>query len=384
MRSQTDLRACRRAIADGHLDASDNKAYFQILTTLAPLAGLWAVLALPGLAPDWVAVFVAVAMSFFLLRMFVLMHDCGHGSLFRTHRLNRLVGFGFGVLAGIPQQVWAQHHLHHHATNGNWSRYRGPLNIITTADYAGLSPAQQRRYRLARSIWLAPLGGFLYLVFNPRMNWLLGSARLACHVVAAKLGAPRISLGAHARGFSTPCCASLRIYGFMLWNNLALLALWGAMAWAVGPARFFLCQLLSLSLAGGAAIVLFSVQHNFEHSYASGDAGWDSGAAALRGTSFLVLPVWLNWFTADIAYHHVHHLCAGVPNYGLARCHEQHAHQFAEVARIRLAQIPRSLKCILWDVHAGRIVSVEEHLRGRVAALAPGAVHAPAGAQAPS
>ncbi len=371
MRTQTDLRACRRAIADRHLGSNDTKGWLQILTTLLPLAGLWFLLAWPDLVPDWALAGVVLAMSFFLLRLFVLMHDCGHGSLFHSGALNRSVGFAFGVLAGIPQQVWAQHHLHHHATNGNWSRYRGPLNIITTAEYAALSAGQQQRYRILRNVWLAPIGGFLYLLFNPRLNWLIGSVRLLVHVVTAKIAAPARSIRAHAQEFSTPCCASLRIYGYMLCNNLAVLVLWGAMAWAVGPTRFFLCYALSLSLAGGAAIVLFTVQHNFEHSYASGDLGWDSGAAALRGTSFLILPGWLNWFTADIAYHHVHHLCAGVPNYGLARCHAEQAHLFTEVPRIRLEQIPRSLKFILWDVHAGCIVSVAQHLRQAAAADAP-------------
>ena len=245
------------------------------------------------------------------------------------------------------------------------------MNIITTTQYAALSQGQQQRYRLLRNVWLAPFGGFLYLIFNPRLNWLLGSARLAHHLVARKIAVPGRSLRAHAGDFTTPCCASLRVYGQMFWNNLALLALWGLMAWAVGPLRFVLCYALTLSLAGGAAIVLFAVQHNFEHSYASGDEGWNANDAVLHGTSFLVLPRWLNWFTADIGYHHVHHLCAGVPNYRLAGCHEEQAHLFKQVTRIRLAQVPHSLRCILWDVAARRVVSVDEHLRQVARAAAP-------------
>jgi len=339
----------------------------QILSTLLPLALLWVGVAQGAVASLWQLVAVSLVMSFFLLRIFVLMHDCGHGTLFRTAALNRSVGFAFGVVAGIPQQVWAAHHLHHHSTNGNWSRFRGPLNIITTTEYAALSVPQQQRYRLLRNIWLAPFGGFLYLVFNPRLNWLRGSVSLARHVVGSKFAAPGTSIGDHARGFASPSCASLRTYGQMMCNNIALLLCCAAMAWAVGPVRFLFCYALSLSLAGGAAITLFAVQHNFEDSYASGDAGWDSNAAALHGTSFLILPGWLNWFTADIAFHHVHHLCAAVPNYRLAECHDEQAHLFAQVRRIRLAQIPRSLKCILWDVEARRVVSVADHMSRRVA-----------------
>ena len=119
--------------------------------------------------------------------------------------------------------------------------------------------------------------------------------------------------------------------------------------------------LVSTSLAGGAGIVLFTVQHNFEHSYASGDEGWDRDTAAIEGTSFLVLPGWLNWFTANIAYHHIHHLSARIPNYCLARCHRENEPLFADVVRIRLSQIHASLKYILWDTRARRIISVAEY-----------------------
>jgi len=146
----------------------------------------------------------------------------------------------------------------------------------------------------------------------------------------------------------------------MLANNLTLLALWGLMAWSVGPILFFACYMVCMSLAGGAAIVLFSVQHNFEHSYASQNEGWDRNTAAITGTSFLVLPRWLNWFTANMAYHHVHHLCAGIPNYGLVACHEEYQHLFSDVTRIRLSQVPHSLRYILWDTRLRRLVSVAE------------------------
>ena len=147
----------------------------------------------------------------------------------------------------------------------------------------------------------------------------------------------------------------------MFWNNLALLSLWGVMAWAVGPWLFFVCYIVSLSLAGGAGILLFTVQHNFEHAYASHSERWDYHTAVIEGTSFLTLPRWVNWFTANIAYHHVHHLSASIPNYCLVACHNEHQTLFSGVKRIRLAQIPHALKYILWDTHARRIVSVAEY-----------------------
>ena len=135
------------------------------------------------------------------------------------------------------------------------------------------------------------------------------------------------------------------------------------MAWLIGPLLFFVCYTVSVSLAGAAGILLFTVQHNFEHSYASHNEGWDPNTAAMEGTSFLVLPGWLNWFTANIAYHHVHHLSARIPNYCLVDCHNEHRHWFSGVRRIRLAQIPRAFKCILWDTLTRRIISVAEYQR---------------------
>jgi omega-6 fatty acid desaturase (delta-12 desaturase) len=132
------------------------------------------------------------------------------------------------------------------------------------------------------------------------------------------------------------------------------------MAWSIGSMLFLVCYVVSMSLSGGAAIVLFAVQHNFEHSYASQNEGWDRDTAAIAGTSFLVLPRWLNWFTANMAYHHVHHLCAGIPNYGLVACHEEYQHLFSDVTRIRLSQLPHSLRYILWDTRLRRLVSVAE------------------------
>jgi omega-6 fatty acid desaturase (delta-12 desaturase) len=106
---------------------------------------------------------------------------------------------------------------------------------------------------------------------------------------------------------------------------------------------------------------LFTVQHNFEHSYASDGQHWDQDTGAIAGTSYLVLPRWLNWVTVDIGYHHIHHLSAAIPNYRLARCHDEYQHLFSSVTRVRLYGVLGALKCILWDRHAQRIMSIAEY-----------------------
>ena len=337
MSSGSRIKAQRREIVDRFATPRDFRGFVQIANTLIPYAALWVAVPFSAGISYWLTAGIALLMVLFLTRIFVLMHDCGHGSMFRSGRLNRAFGFVLGVLAGMPQYVWSQHHAFHHANNGNWAKYRGPFVVDTVDGYAAMSERQRRRYRLLRRIPLLPLHAFLYVLVMPRVNWLRGR-------------------------WSTPLEGR-----HMTWNNLALLALWVAMSLAIGPALFFSVYVASVTLATAIGILVFTVQHNFEGSYASGDEGWDYHEAAIRGTSCLVLPAWLNWFTADIAYHHIHHLSATIPNYRLAECHREYAHLFADVPRIRLSESPRARQYILWDTRARRIVSVAEFEAGRTA-----------------
>jgi len=357
----TRIKEQKRGIVGGYNSPDDLRAFVQVSTTLVPLALLWWAAAWSAGVSLWLTAGVTLAIVLFLVRVFVLMHDCGHASLFRTARLNRAFGFVFGVISGMPQYVWSKHHAYHHATNGNWAKYRGPLVTASIEEYEALTDAGRRRYQRIRNVWLTPVHGFLYVLFFPRYTWLKGSLALLLHLAKGKPAAE----------FKTPYWATPKEYWHMFWNNVVLLGLWAAMSLAIGPALFFAVYVSSTSLAGAVGIVVFAVQHNFSHAYASGDEGWDDDVAALEGTSFLVLPRWLNWFTADIAYHHVHHLSAAIPNYRLAECHRRHADLFSGVTRIRLSEIPASFQCNLWDTARRCIVSEAEYLRLKESRAAP-------------
>jgi acyl-lipid omega-6 desaturase (Delta-12 desaturase) len=341
--------------------SDDIKGLIQVFTTLVPLALLWWAAIWSTGVSLWLTAVPLTLIVLFTVRVFGLMHECGHGSLFRSCRLNRWVGFVLGVVSGMPQYVWAQHHNYHHAHNGNWDRYRGPYTTLSVEEYAALSRTQQRFYRTKCSMLAAPLAGFIYLIFNPRFTWVRGSIGIVVHTLRQKLAMPGVSLREHAAGFRTRYWKSAREYRHMLWNNLVLLAIWALMAWACGMTLFFLIYVVSVSVAGAVGIVLFTVQHNFEHSYASENADWDIDTGAIEGTSFLVLPGWLNWFTVNIGYHHVHHLSAGIPNYRLVACHDEFEHLFARVTRLKLREVPAALNCILWDTRAQRIISLVEY-----------------------
>jgi omega-6 fatty acid desaturase (delta-12 desaturase) len=181
------------------------------------------------------------------------------------------------------------------------------------------------------------------------------------HLIKRKVAQPELSLKMHAASFETRYWQSRKEYWHMFWNNIVLISIWVLMCWAVGTMRFFTIYLISTSLAGAAGIILFTVQHNFRHSYASDGERWDYETGAIEGTSFLIFPRWLNWFTANIAYHHIHHLSAKIPNYHLVKCHDEYRHLFSDVTRLKLSQIHGALKYILWDTRAQRIISVAEY-----------------------
>lgn len=357
MISSTDFDKRRRALIRTYGGGNNVAGMLQIANTLLPLVVLWSIAVIAWSIVPWVTILACAGITLFLIRVFSLMHECGHGALFASRALNRGWGFVLGVISGMPQYVWASHHDYHHRNNGNWERYRGPLSTLTIEEYAALGSAGQRRFRLLRHMALAPLGGFVYLIFNPRFNWIKGNIALLTHLLA----------GRSLADFQTRYWKNWREYRHMSANNLVLAGACCTMSAAVGADLFFAIYLPTLSVAGGVGIMLFTVQHNFEHSYAATTSDWDSDRGALEGTSYLVLPGWLNWFTADIGYHHVHHLSSSIPNYRLARCHHENADLFAGVRRLTLRDVPASLNCLLWDPQAHRIVSFAEYERLRSA-----------------
>jgi acyl-lipid omega-6 desaturase (Delta-12 desaturase) len=364
------IKQQKRAII-GRFEQSNNvKGLTQALTTLVSIALLWWFAVVSAGVSLWLTAAAIVLLTLFTLRVFALMHECGHGSLFRSHWLNRRVGFLLGVMSGMPQYVWSQHHNYHHAHNGDWEKYRGPYTTRSVAEYAAMSGSQQCAYRFKCSIAAAPLAGFIYLIFMPRYTWIKGSIGLVTHAVGNKLARPEVSLKQHAAGFKTRYWKSSREYWHMSWNNVVLLSVWALMCWLTGTGLFVVIYLLSVSIAGAAGIVLFTVQHNFDHAYASDSQRWDHTTGAIRGTSFLVLPPWLNWFTVNIGYHHIHHLSASIPNYRLVKCHNASQHLFPDVRRLKLSQVHEALKCILWDQRAQQIISVAEYRRQMVTARA--------------
>ena len=192
-------------------------------------------------------------------------------------------------------------------------------------------------------------GGFYYLLFNPRFTWLIGSIQMIFYIIKIKRLSPRKAFSKIVKSHKSRYWKTLKEYRNMSYNNIAFVISFIVMSKLIGLWPFVILYTLSLSIAGGFGLLIFTIQHNFEGSYASDTKDWDYCRAALEGTSFLILPKFLNWFTADIAYHHLHHLSSAIPNYRLAACHYKLEHLFKKVKRIRVNEFLSSFRCIIWD-----------------------------------
>lgn len=335
-------------------------ALYQVLSTIFPYCLFFYLAIVTQTISYWLTALCIGVLILFIMRVFMMMHDAGHGCLFVKPWQNRIVGFIMGVLCGVPEYVWSKHHAYHHATNGNWSKYRGPLAVLSSEEYAKLSKKKQKSYVNSRNILLAPFAGFMYFIFSPRFTWIKGSLQFVVFCVKSKLKQPQIDINKIASQFETGYWANWKEYRHMAANNVVLFSLLIVGCWLFGATPFLVVYFIALSLAGALGIILFTVQHNFEGSYAVGDDGWDYNTAAIEGTSYFDLPRILHWFTADIGYHHVHHLSARIPNYKLRECHEEYQDLFKDVPTIRLHDVLKSFKYILWDEASGRLMTIDE------------------------
>ena len=164
-----------RKILRPYMGKSNSIAFFQVFNTLIPFLFIWIIYLKEAMRHPWVIPICIILTIALLMRFFVLMHDCGHGNLFKGPRLNKIFGYIFGVISGMPQYVWSRNHVYHHKTNGDWERYHGPLNIVSTEKYDTFTPRQKNFYALFRHPLTFPMSGFFYILFNPRYNFIRDS-----------------------------------------------------------------------------------------------------------------------------------------------------------------------------------------------------------------
>lgn len=306
------------------------RALWQIVNTIGAYALLWYLMYLSLGVSWWITVPLALLAGGFLIRIFIIFHDCGHGSFFSSKTANDTVGFICGLLTFTPYYHWRWEHAIHHATVGDLDRRSvGDVWTMTVQEYLAASRWKRFSYRLARNPFvlfvLAPL--FLFLVLQR---------------FPSSTGNRRERYSVH-------------------WMNLAILVMVTCLSLIFGWQAYLVIQLTTMMVAGGVGIWMFYVQHQFEDVYWERGENWDFTAAALQGSSFYKLPRILQWFSGNIGFHHIHHLSSRIPNYNLQRCHEADP-LFQSVKPITLVSSLKSLNLRLWDEKLKKLVSFS-HLR---------------------
>ncbi|MBU6229712.1 MAG: fatty acid desaturase [Cyanobacteria bacterium REEB459] len=340
-----------------YMKSNDYRATYQLLNTVLPYLGLWVLAVKAAGVSLWLLPPLVVLMVLFLLRCFSLMHDCGHYSLFKSRRLNRLAGFALGAINAIPQYGWSRDHAYHHKTNGDWERYRGIGDFLSTEEFYQLQPFDQKLYLFLRQPIMTLPGGFFYLVIKPRLTLILGVYDFLRDGFIRLRSTGRLSLRQLIATHQSKQWPTAEEFWDLLGNNLVVVSSWLLCSYLIGPVLFFSLYASVLTLAGAIFICVFFVQHNFEAAYAHKTAGWDYVQGAVEGSSYLDLPAILRWFTADISYHPIHHLSERIPNYNLAACYRANAPLLARVKTVGLRDMLHCAQFILWDADGNRLVS---------------------------
>jgi omega-6 fatty acid desaturase (delta-12 desaturase) len=299
-------------------------AMWQVVNTLVPYSALWFLMYFSLRVSWWLAVPLAVLAGGFLVRTFIIFHDCGHGSFLASTKANDALGFITGVLTFTPYYHWRWEHAIHHASSGDLDRRgTGDVWTLTVQEYLEASRWKRFAYRLARNpvilFGLAPL--YLFLIQQRYPN-------------SKSEGRERRSVW---------------------WTNLALALLAGGLIWVFGLKAYVLLQLIVLVVAGSAGVWLFYVQHQFEGVYWEREKSWDYSLAALQGSSFYKLPKVLQWFSGNIGFHHIHHLSPQIPNYHLEKCHRAEP-LFQTVKPVTLFSSFKSFTFRLWDEQRRKLV----------------------------
>jgi acyl-lipid omega-6 desaturase (Delta-12 desaturase) len=313
-----------REIVRQYQEPSTWRALWQVVNTIVPYAGLWALMYWSLSVSYWLTVPLILLAGAFLVRVFIIFHDCGHGSFFKSKSANNLVGFITGALTFTPYYHWRWEHSIHHASAGDLDkRGTGDVWTMTIQEYLEASRWQRFAYRLSR---------------NPVILFLI--APLYLFLIRQRITSPK---------------ANKRERHSVYAMNLALLGIGGAMAQVFGLVPYLVLQVAVLGVAGSAGVWLFYVQHQFEGTYWERGEEWDYTQAALQGSSFYKLPKVLQWFSGNIGYHHIHHLSSRIPNYYLQKCHEAHP-LFQKVKPITFFASFKSLTFRLWDEQRRQLV----------------------------
>jgi len=313
-----------------HMTPRLGSALFDLATSIVAYLALTALMFVAARFSYLLVLVLALPAAGFLVRTFIVFHDCAHGSFTRSKRANALLGGALGVVLFMPFAWWRHKHAVHHATTGDLDRRGiGDVQTLTVEEYRARPWWGRLGYRLFRNpLVMFGLGPLWVVLIGPRLTSPSMHPRLRRSVLA---------------------------------TDLVLVALIGSLGWLVGWQTLLLVLGPPLLISGSAGIWLFYVQHQFEDAYWQRHEEWSYADAALQGSSYLKLPRILQFFTGNIGFHHVHHLSARIPNYSLQAAHE--AAGFEPVPTLSLVDGLRAVRLKLWDPGERRLVTFREAVR---------------------
>lgn len=315
-------------IVSGYNFPDPRRSWWQIINSVGPYIILWIAMIYTIRFSYLLTLFLSVFAAGFMVRIFIIFHDCGHGSFFKSKQLCKTVGIITGLIVFTPYHKWHYEHKIHHQTVGNLEkRGIGDVLTLTVTEYQDLPPYRRLYYRIYRNpvvlFAIAPI--FLFTVSNR----------------------------------FTKKYMSLKEKMYVHLSTLSIAAAVTGLILLIGWKTFLLIQIPVLLIAAGHGVWLFYVQHQFRHVLWTSSDNWNYKTVALRGSSLFKLPWLLNWFTGNIGYHHIHHLSPLIPNYNLKRCHDENS-IFQDIKPVTFFSAFESLFLRLWDEKRQLLVRFSE------------------------
>lgn len=309
------------------------KLWLSIWQIVSSCAGFVALICLMLVVYEYsifLTILLGLPASIFVLRIFIIQHDCGHGAFFKSRKANDAIGWFCSLFTFFPYAYWRHQHALHHASVGKLEeRGNGDVFLYTVKEYLALSRWEKFKYRLIRHpITLLCFGPFVMFLTLNRM------------VYDAKNTPLKVRLSLYFSNILVVAVVAMFVF-FLSWGHAASILL---------PLIFF---------GGAAGIILFYIQHQFEDTYWEHNKEWDFLHAAIQGSSFFDLPKFLHWCTGNIGYHHIHHLAPKIPNYHLPQCQEAHSY-FNTVHKLTLLDGLKTLSLSVWDENQKRLISFKE------------------------
>ncbi len=327
-------------MARSYIKPNNKLAVGQIISSFAPFVGLWILMYFSLEWSYWLTLALGFLNAFFLVRIFIIQHDCGHQSFFKNRKLNNAIGRICSIFSLIPYTYWAKSHSFHHAHTVMLHEHRdiGDINTLTVEEYTALSKFGKFKYRIYRSVPVMFLIGPLYYI-----------------LIHNRLPLIRFKDWKKTR------------YS-LIWNNLLVFGVYIALGFLVGWNNFIKVQIPVTIFFAMIAIWFFYVQHQHEQNYRQWKDKWDYLTSAIKGSTYYNLPKVLHWLTGNIGFHHIHHLNSLIPNYHLRKCHEENEVFEKHVVKMGIRESFKTITNKLWDEANEKMISFREY--NRIYALA--------------